>query len=383
MHHGSRHTLRSARLSVTAVCSALAAYGVLFLLTASWPGVSYAQEPERQPRLLGLNFAAPDGCPDAEWFKARTTARTPLAVFPAPGQQLELEARIEVEPGGQRGSVELKPLDGVGETRQVSASSCSEVIDGMALIVAMAVDPSVTGSKEPSGGILETGAGSSPPDATNRTVPSASTQPPTRAVRTNRTGISRQLAGPPARRSPVVAPPLSWDWQAGLGPALADGAGPGLAPGALAWLLGGTVLGPPWELAAMASLEVDSRGTVALESDGSARFIRLLGRFAVCPVRWVPAQGLGVRPCAVFEAGVLRGEGVNVRERQTDSARWLAPGAMVRAEAEIAQRWVLALDGTISRPLANDRFLFTPDVEVFTIPSLSYALALSVGRRLP
>lgn len=262
--------------------------------------------------------------------------------------------------------------------RVVSASDCSEVVDGIALIVAMAVDPSVAASLA---GLPDAVAS---PSATEPrapgTVPGA--PPPPAPAPTPSTQTARPV--PPLAAGPVPPPP--WRSAIGLGPAAVHGAGPGVAPGLVVWLLGEAVQASPWDVAALLALELASQGEVAvpIEGDGvmleaAATFVRALGRLGGCPVRWAPAPSVGIRPCVTFEVGALRGSGSDdIRASQTRTAWWVAPGALVRGELALG-RFLLVLDGLASVPLKNDNFLFSPDTLIFTIPPVAFGASLCVG----
>jgi len=349
----------------------MSATGRLMLALFLCLGPLFSRPACAQQETLSLTeYRAPEGCPPAWWFAWRIALRTTRVAFAERNQAADTEVRVSVDESGRQGLLEWGKAGSDAMSRRVSGSSCQEVVDGMALITAMAMDPSVTVHR-----LGTTGSTSFEPLSAEPVAPPA--EPNAVRARTPMAPKKRIVAPPLAPKQAREPRDRTWA-SVGLGPALAYGAGPGFTPGFSLWFLGELMQEPLWDLAALLTLEVDSRGTIEV-TEGSARFVRVIGRVGGCPFRWELAPGLGVRPCGVFEAGVLRGRGVDVADHRAESATWLAPGLMLRTEACLSRHFFLTLDGTGTIPLAHDRFLFSPDAEIFTIPTVAYALSLSLG----
>ncbi|MFV8749153.1 hypothetical protein ACNOYE_01235 [Nannocystaceae bacterium ST9] len=112
--------------------------------------------PTPDPDRFALHWQAPVACPDAAHVESRIAAL--LASSPSAGPILE--AHAEVVQVDDRYEVELRlhAGDDPPGTRTLADPDCGELAEGVALIIALAVDPDLLASPpEPAGG--ETGVG--------------------------------------------------------------------------------------------------------------------------------------------------------------------------------------------------------------------------------
>jgi hypothetical protein len=102
---------------------------------------------------VSVDYGAPQGCPRSDAFAGELAARTPRAhvVTPSPGVRA-IVVRIKAHKGTYVGRVVLRETDGTETERTVTGTACGEVVTGLALIAALAIDPSA-------GGGANTGAG--------------------------------------------------------------------------------------------------------------------------------------------------------------------------------------------------------------------------------
>lgn len=87
---------------------------------------------------LALAWDAPASCPSAEAFTARVRRRLDGR---APGPPAAIAARITTSPSGYALTLDASIGNGAPTRRGVVGSSCEELADAAALIVAVAVDP--------------------------------------------------------------------------------------------------------------------------------------------------------------------------------------------------------------------------------------------------
>jgi hypothetical protein len=87
-----------------------------------------------------LDFQADAACPDSSRFLARIHSRTPLRVS-NDSDALVLRVVLRSSAGGFHGQLRTGVAE-VGETREVSAATCEEVADALALIGALIVERS-------------------------------------------------------------------------------------------------------------------------------------------------------------------------------------------------------------------------------------------------
>ncbi|MCA9656216.1 MAG: hypothetical protein KC501_40300, partial [Myxococcales bacterium] len=98
---------------------------------------------ELPPADYALQWSAPAGCPDAAAVEARIAALT--AGRPEGEGTLEVEGTVSAFEGGF--SLRLTTsLRGRTGTRELSARACDDLADSAALVVAVTLDPALSGS---------------------------------------------------------------------------------------------------------------------------------------------------------------------------------------------------------------------------------------------
>jgi hypothetical protein len=243
-------------------------------------------------------------------------------------------------------------------SRAVSAERCEEVVSGMALVTALAIQSQVFGEQA---------------------AASASTAP-----------VASSPAEPPAPRTPMVAspprqPPRSrpspWAHDVGLRFGAADGVGPRLATGVGALWGVGTVAHP-----SLVRLVADWYETRTVErAGGKARFQLFAGRLEVCPVRLVLTRSLVLPACASVEAGVLEAEGKGHEVVNPKTVYWPWAAAVLAPRLRFDLGHVFAeLVAEERFPLVHRNFKFNrPQREVHQIPYVAFGAAAAVGLRFP
>lgn len=105
---------------------------------------------------FALDWQAPASCPNAAWLDARIAAL--LAESPRAGARIEARARVESIEGRYEAALELRSGDDPPGLRELGDPDCAELAEGVALIIALAVDPELFAApRDPSEG--ETGVG--------------------------------------------------------------------------------------------------------------------------------------------------------------------------------------------------------------------------------
>ncbi|MGH7294495.1 MAG: hypothetical protein ACRELB_06170, partial [Polyangiaceae bacterium] len=119
------------RRVIACLCSALA-------LTSA--GVARAQ-PAEEP--IRIEYAAPPTCPPESAFFAQLRARTSRVTRAATGARARTFA-VTVVPRGRRiaGHLVIRDPDGAtAAERDVAGDTCEEVVEALALVTALSVDP--------------------------------------------------------------------------------------------------------------------------------------------------------------------------------------------------------------------------------------------------
>lgn len=258
---------------------------------------------------------------------------------------LEVLARIEALLGARVSELELEPLAARGRVtliapmtyelvletfqgeqrfvRTMKAGTCGELTDAGALVLALAIDPTL--SERPTGTPRLPPAPSVTPESSAEPVP-APAEP-----------------AKPARPTPPPPPPEPPP-ERRRSTELLLGVRAVLDLGSVAEVAGGAGIGIALQWRALeASLDaiwLPTRRTLAAPGKGgdiSLSAVSLRGCFR--PLRGT-FQALG---CASFELGSLDGEGVGTVIRTHRSGLWAAPGGLIAARAKVSDALVIGL----------------------------------------
>jgi hypothetical protein len=293
-----------------------------------------------------VDYAAPDQCPDATQFTALVTGRTERAKpSQAPGA-VRVEVRIETAAGND-GRVKVTGSGREPIERSVRGASCAEIVDALALITALQLDPEASS------------------EVRREEPPPAKPTPPS------------PPAPPPKAR--VKDDGLVWSFDAALG----------LIP------FDSTLPGPDLGFAASAGASSEGRlfapeafvyarrttGDVG-RGEGRGEFSILAFGVLGCPVR-TPARGqLAFRPCAGFELGALSAAGVGLVLEKKETTLWIAPLVAVRGEWQFTPTFFASGTLGVRFPLLRQHYFFESGENVHDIPRVSVGFDLGIGVRL-
>ncbi len=324
-----RFAHRTARKSVLVVASALC--GVLGAATA-----------RAQSSALDIQYQAPTGCPGRTEFLRQIRERLSK---PVAGATPSFRAQVTLTNGAAHGRLVIVSSDGTRSVRDVPGQSCAEVVEAMALISALTLDPD------------------------------ASTAPlgPHVAVR------PRPVVHRPRH---METPRERWRFELGMRLSASGAIAPGVAA-AVEPFVGlehdtGRVFAPELRLAVLRSAE-----SAAKTNLGVAGLVWTAARLSACPVRWPPESSLFLSPCALFDAGVLQGRGRNTHEPRNATAAWIAPGLAGRVVWQLVRPLSLELEGGATFPLERDSFFFAPRDRAFKVPVVGAIGSIGLTARLP
>jgi hypothetical protein len=333
-----------------------------------------------------LEYRASSGCPDEAAFVARVRARTSRARLAWPG---EVARRFVVNaeagpPAG--GDITVTNEHATEGTRTLRADTCEEVADGLALILALAVDPHAratpTVEAAPSAP-----PGASQPGATPPT-PSSSVDPLPPAPLVVLAAPSSPPAPPPPaspeREVPHSAPlPLGQRFVVGADFAIAVAVAPQTLFAASPFLGVRALRSKLFDLDVRASFfRVDSGSIRFLK--GTADFTFTVGRIDGC-VLFRLGHGVGVGPCARVETGALDVVGmVAGAVSVAQDTPWLAAGGTGRIEWVLVGSFMLDVDAGVTARMIQDSFYFASDRKnLYTVPVAGFEGALGMGARFP
>lgn len=293
-------------------------------ITFAAPALALAQALEK----VHVAYRVPTdaACPDAASYRARIIARNRGVSFVDRADAARVfDVQVRADPDGQlHGRLVVRDPVGVQTVREVFGATCAEVIDALALVAALALDPERP--QEP------------------RAVPAP--VPP----------------APPRTARPRVAFGAS---AGGIYEAV-----PGLAPTGSAFVEIRTRL--VWVSVSGAV----ARGGASVGA-ASAAFTRVVGRVDLCrnvvegPVRWAG--------CARAEAGVLSAAGADIEGAARARRPWLAPGLGITGTRALSNRLFGRLACSLAVPLIRDRFVFSPDTTVHRAGVVVPELMIGIG----
>lgn len=406
--HGRRGVSRS--LVTLLVCA--------WVLVPRLAGAQVEREPIRASVLPG------SVCASARELEAAVIARTPRARIAEPGEPARtFHVSTRREGLAIVGRLAVEDSSGRGSPRVLTASSCRELVDALALVAALAVDPRAkeaapvapaapaapssgppppsSASTEPvaaGGSAVTSRPSSAPPGAASGGAGAASpeeraesAEPRSEPVNPPRPGPSAKAPAPAPARAPaplerrVASGPTSrWTLRAAIG-----GGGATVLGGALdaeAGLVVRRELAEPARLRmafapelhgmvrARGSRRVDA-GAVGVEASVVAAAL------ALCPLH-VTAGRARASACARSELGSARFEPFGTSRGVTRSRLWATAGVGAHGELAVARWLALVADLELGAPLNRETYLLEPDATLWRAPFAFARGALGASARI-
>jgi hypothetical protein len=281
-----------------------------------------------------IDYQADPGCPDQGTFLTAVAQKSSGATTGMAGAGT-LKVQLRATPAGYTGVLE-RATEGASAPRVLSAARCEDVVEGLALTLALSLVPPV----EPPAAVVAVAPAPRPP-ARGRAV--------TASLGVRAGGF---VSGQPM-----------------MGPALAVGFSPRERRSWTVGLEGGLQLS--W-----------NRSDLAL-APNRARFELLALALAVCPLH-VGGERARLGLCGLAEGGLLGGQGIDVAHPRWGRAGWLALGGGLDLEVGLTRRWRLMGGAQVTRPLRKTRFVFAEPAEpVAGTSGLAPSATLAVGARFP
>lgn len=334
---------------------------VLLLVALTLTGRSLTAQEES----IYLEYRAGLGCPSRAEFEEQVRARTAKARFV---DEPEGVRRFLVEAHPEHGRVVGRLTSGrdeqTGRPREVTSADCASVVEALALMTALAVDPhAVTTATAPSA--TQAPTASMPPSS----EPSSA---PPKPVAQRPAPAARRLS----RAEPVPARAEEPSWGSLLAGVRAGGVlwlDPTVVPlgilsASLEWQAEGARL---WAPSVRLSAHLGASPTVHPES-GAAKFRLVSGALDVCPLRVTLAPSTSIGPCLGLEGGSISARGIDkapITYPEEASRRWWAVHQSLRLELGIGRGSRVELEAHAVEPLFAYEFVFrTPDVTILRIP---------------
>jgi hypothetical protein len=381
----------------------VSSFGALLLLGVTHAAAAPAELATTSARL---EVQALPGCTTREELAARVAARSRRIHFDdAEATGPTVRAVIAHAPHGAVGELVIVQPDGKSSSRRLSAPSCEEATDAIALIIALTLDPmsvSASASPPPAPGrpgaaplpLASPSTGSTPPPSSanepGRNPPEAAPARRTAPVPSVETPNRNKQTAPPAPsddREPSVvasppAPPVAAQSRFGGGVTAQELFG--LVPGALPGL--GIYLIAALDREALWSPAVVVAGTHAwsgglLEPGGTASFTLEAVTLDACALRLHLAP-FEARACGTALYGRLGATGSETYSPATASRPFAAAGGAVLLSLELGRLFELSGRFGATASLIRDSFAFTPAVFHRTA-AVTIAAGLGLGVRFP
>jgi hypothetical protein len=352
--------------------------------------VGFPTSARAQIEAIRVTYRASAECPSESQFLQEIEGRTQLARW-ANGTEHARTFVVTVTPdkGTFRGQLLITSLDGITSSREVTGDTCSEVASALALITALAIDPSA--AIEP----RATATGDRPS--------------------INETTEEGHPVGAPGENAPPLLPIASAQLQSvSPGAAKSDSAAsPSPSTRSLStqdthWAMGveGEALAalvPAWGIGGGAFVDVAGRahGNLVPALRGSlfamgnrAQFAGQVGadlswfvaRVQACPLRFVLETQVALSLCAGLDGGILRSGGTGLQRITTEVRPWFAAVALGRVAWPRTGRFFLEGTGGLVAPFTRYSFYYSdaglPNT-VHQIAFLGASLGIDAGYRFP
>jgi hypothetical protein len=307
---------------------------------------------------VALEFTAPAQCGSAPafWDALETRSRRLLR---ADAERADVLVRVEITREGQRvvGNLQLWSGGVPTEPRKMRAAGCDELIDALALTVALSVDPEAnvtsTGKRADAGKSADatTETASTTGDARNQPRPATS---PTQAEAEQTADIYDLPPGRPIRLRPSV----------GLAPSLS-------LPVNLVPALGGRLfvgLGAQDGTSSAVAIGIGYISSAPLDDDLAMSYDLLFGEIDGC-LDYLLSSKWTLVTCVSLQLGQLHASGQGLDNTADTRRFWLAPGLQLRADYALSSTLSAGVELSGSVPVEPQAYSTgTPPREIAHTP---------------
>jgi hypothetical protein len=333
-----------------------------------------------EPEVVRIDYAAPAACPDATAFLRSLKERT-TRFRQATGAEKARSFRVRVTglSSSFSGRLEIAGPDDAIAVRTVDSRSCTEVSSALALMAALAIDPSAL---VPSALVPSSLGG--PSKRADEPATETATTPVAEAERKQRSSLSTVTASARSVPDGPAGPP--WRWSAGVQGHTTFAVTPNLGWGADLFVDAeapdSSTLGP----AARAGLFFN-QSVVELPTGPSARFRWMAATLEGCPARLkAQALRLAVHPCVALRMGVLHGEGRSMTQPKQVTSLWSDVGPLLRLRLQAADRVNIEAQAALMLPLYRPTFTILDngsDTSAFSVPALGGTVGIGMSYGFP
>ncbi|OJY21093.1 MAG: hypothetical protein BGO98_14055 [Myxococcales bacterium 68-20] len=350
------------------------------LTEAAWTSESAADE-EAEP--IRLEYTADAACPSRDEMVDRIASYTTRWTLASENWRRKFVVRVDRRGAVFSGRLEITSSRHASVRRTIEGDSCSDVATGLAIAVALAIDPyasPVAHEEPPAGEPSESADAPTPaPPQTAVAPPASPPEAPKTAQEVPPRTESRPRASPPV---PLRPPALSVAFGARGG---ANGAVSGVLADVgvfveLAWT-------PPFEHIHWLSPSIRLGGkhsfTRTAEVGPSDVLINWKAGFVeACPGHVALGPRLRVSTCLAAHAGILSAHVRDAPGVEATRRSWFDYGAVAHARWLAHPRFFVEVVGGAVIPLVRDRIRVEPDELASVAPPVGWSLGVGGGWRL-
>lgn len=254
---------------------------------------------------VAVEYEAIEGCPpEADFWAALSSRSSRVQRSEVSGATATLRVSVILTPQGVLGRLQIVRRDRTTEPRFVEAANCEEVVEALALTAALSVEGDVAGTPEPP-----------PPPPAPPPPPEPEPAPGDSPYTDRRLPIDYIEA-------PRVTGPE--EWKAGLH---AYAIGAFVVDERASLGLGAMIViarRRDTTMTQLLGLGVAASSTASTGGNDSARYNLTSAELVGCPTTF--GEVLLLRPCALFQVGILDAKGQNISNPEHTRDRWWAPG---------------------------------------------------------
>jgi hypothetical protein len=309
---------------------------------------------------IHITYAAPAGCPSDATFLGQVRSRIREVHALATRYEVVLSSDTRQVRGVLRVQEESRET-----IRELIGASCDEVAEGLALIMALLIDPGA--STAPARDLVL-----ATPPASREPLQPPKPPPPDRLPEPADTVVALHSSLPPSRH---------FSLEAGGTLFLRNAIAPGLNASGGAFLeteiVGNGLISP------LLRMSVEFGSSHVFGGDGRADFSWTTGILDGCAVVQLVRSRLALPLCIGLDFGRVVATGSDVPDPQTERQPWLSIDTTSRLDWSPADSsWFLELDSGAQMPLYRARFYFSPSTTLYTTPKVAAFAGIGVGLRL-
>jgi hypothetical protein len=310
-------------------CAPLQAFGVAVSIAGPLLVAPLARGAE--PSLHGsLRYEADLGCPDEAAFRRQVRSRTERLTWVSGEADRRFTATVLSRGEEFFGRLDIQTREGIRSSREVSGTTCDEVVAALALIAALAVDPKAL-TQSPAEPALAVGDQElTPPPGPERPNLDVPAQPPAPVSTELHVSDTSSDAMPEVARAATAADDRQgWRTQLGAGAGVATGVFPTVAWLASVFVQTSLEQRRGWSPSIRLTVSGSARQSYPADH-GQTQYQWLFGTLDACPLLVRLGSSVHVRACAFAEVGVLLADAREFDHTQAHTSEWGALGLLGR-----------------------------------------------------